>query len=84
MLGSSAYFVHGGLGVTWPHVTGNVSQTWSGAFRGSTETPLGFGQLGFGHRARNAKHGRWMEVGLEADALTPQIAVYVRASFGVF
>lgn len=84
LLGSSAFFVHGGLGVTWPHVTGNASQAWSEWGRGSTQSPLGFGELGVGLRARKSARGRWIEAGVEQAAATPNRSVYLRVGFGLF
>lgn len=84
-IASTAFFVQSSLGVAWPHVTGGVYRSDADRYAGfrGTVSPLGFGQIGVGRRARTASHGRWVEMGIEKDAATPKAAVYIRAAFGI-
>lgn len=82
-LGRTAYFAHGGLGVSWPHVIGDVAVTWNDCCGTDRRTPLGFGQLGIGHRSRNAAHGHWVEAGIEREAATHQNGIYIRVGIGI-
>lgn len=83
MLGVSALFAHAGVGVSWPHVIGDVADTWDDCCGSDTRTPLGFGRIGIGYRSRKATHGRWLEAGVERTAATPGSSIYVRATFGI-
>lgn len=85
-VGRTAFFVQSGLGVAWPHLTGGVYRSDADRYAGfrGTVAPLGFGQIGFGRRARNARRGRWVEVGIEKDAATPTAAAFIRAAIGLW
>lgn len=82
-LGSTGFSLHTGVGVSWPRVSGAVSQAWNEWGRGSQRTALGFGQLGIGLHSRRTHRSRWLEAGVERVAVSSLTGVYVRAGFGI-